>query len=841
MNFTTELSLVVVLDAENIGPGTLLAPRGVQGDSVELIVVDVSSESREGASSAMKTLADNATKYVRMPGVTFDEALQAGLSLATMAWIVFDHAGQSFRTPVAKEIYPLFKEYADQPPSILICYHRTATHSHDPADQLTSADTLDLNLQECPAIFFRRNLLTRQIVAAVDCARPGFEISALASAVLLDTRDQLVRVIDCKSYAAPGPKTANEPAEAYWKKPDTYQSHLRNAHLAPLEVACQNGQHAPRWLQRTVLMELQQYFTKDMAERSPTVIVSESIANEFHDILRLIMSHIDVDAIDSLPKESVSVELKHALLSYKGRNCHSPVSVDAYDHDQDLVRLSYFIHGEKPVEEFSIGGQIVQPAYAKYRACRFFRSCLMRERIVWLKVDRASEFHVMLNATQCGITLREKSFLSNSGQSFASPGISPNQIRATFPRGKEAQQPLPKNVSGLKALLLRWLARALPIRRTYRDAWVLADRATDADDNAEHLYRWLSIAHPEISTWFLLDRSSTDWKRLESDGFRLVSNGLKRKLLLLNCKHLISSHAEFEFGGFDLRYYGDMMEWRFTFVPHGISKDDVSHWLSKRAFDLFITTSPAEYESIVADDTPYTYTKKEMRLTGFPRQDRLLSLAAQTRPNEVDKVLIMPTWRGSLVDDRVKFENESDILSHFANSNYAQCWRALLHDKTLEELAAKHGKKLCFMPHPNAVPYLEAFSPPPHVLVVTKADVRFLALLSKTLALITDYTSVAFEMANLRRQTFYYQFDREAFYGGDHNWREGYFNYDRDGFGPVSTDQIQLVDQVRVFLERQGKPEHKYLQRMETALPLVDGRACERVFESIVALSGCHR
>src|SRR5690606_36421244 len=56
--------------------------------------------------------------------------------------------------------------------------------------------------------------------------------------------------------------------------------------------------------------------------------------------------------------------------------------------------------------------------------------------------------------------------------------------------------------------------------------WVLVDRADKADDNAEHLYRYLQH-NPQagVRTVFVLEPSSPDWGRLQAAGFDLVAFG----------------------------------------------------------------------------------------------------------------------------------------------------------------------------------------------------------------------------------------------------------------------------------------------------------------------------
>lgn len=633
--------------------------------------------------------------------------------------------------------------------------------------------------------------------------------------------------------------TTAEPPAAVWRDPATYDDALQHELLEPLEAAVQEHGHAPRQLQLAALQKLHWYFTIDLRERAPTVVVTEPMAVVFHERVRRIVHHINAQTIEVIESQEISTEVRHALASYHGSVRHSTVALDAYDHDQGLVRLSYYVHGEPPPETWLIDGAAVAPVYAKYRACRFLRRTLLRQRVVWLPVASAATLEVTLGGVVVPVALGPQPFKAD-GAPEQSHGLSAAALlpaaRTAYPPGKGGLQPLPPGWAGWKVRLLRGLARLPVVRWKFARAWVFADREGDADDNAEHLYRWVRRHHPEVKVWFLLSRSSPDWDRLATEGFRLVPPGLMRRLLILNSEHIVASHAEHEFGGLDRARYGDLMTWRFSFVPHGISKDDVSHWLGNRAFDLFVTTSPAEHASIVGDDTPYSYTGREVRYTGLPRRDRLLELVAQTPSSEVDVLLVMPTWRGGLVDDRATAGSAKDRMAAFAASDYAQHWRALLRSAALRELTQQHGLKLMFMVHPNAVPYIEAFAPAAHVTVLTKADTSFMPLLCRSVALITDYTSVAFEMAFLRRMVFYYQFDRERFYGGDHNWRPGYFDYDRDGFGPVAFQQEALLAHIDCFLSGGGEPTPEYLARMERAMPDPDTLACQRVFESIRAI-----
>lgn len=610
---------------------------------------------------------------------------------------------------------------------------------------------------------------------------------------------------------------AAEPPSSFWRDKASYDAVLREGLVEPLEAAVAAHGAAPAPLQAAALQRLAWYFAVDLRERAPTVIVDEPMAAVFHDLVRRAMCCIDPAQLESLQGPCGTPEVRHALWSYLSPGVHTEPAADAYDHDQGLVRVSYWVHGEPPTERWRVDDQATQPAFAKVRACNFFRRRLLRQRIAWLPAAGRRVVEVTVGASP-------------------PVDISLDAARARFLPGKASrQQPLPPGWAGWKVRLLKALAAFPLVRWRYRDAWVFMDRDVDADDSAEHLYRWVRQHHPEVKAWYLLWPDSPDWPRLRAEGFRLLAPGLRRRLLALNCAHVVSSHTGKEFE-LDPARYGDCMRWRYSFLQHGVIKDDLSHWLSRPNFDCFVTSSPAEHASIVADDTPYPYTDREVRRTGLPRHDRLLRIARALPAGAVNRLLVMPTWRGSLVDDRAQASSPADQLAAFARSEYASRWRRLLSNTQLHEQARAAGLRLTFVPHANAEPYLAAFELPPEVEVVRLSSGVAQEVFARTAAFITDYTSVAFTFALLRRPVFYYQFDQKDFYSGGHNWRPGYFDYERDGFGPVLLDEPALLVALAQFFNGGSEVDPVYLARMQAAMPDDDEQACHRTFEAIVSL-----
>lgn len=644
---------------------------------------------------------------------------------------------------------------------------------------------------------------------------------------------------DAKPVAIRGESHWNlskEPYFEHWRNLDTYGRLLTENCLVPLQRAVQVSDAVPRWLQRAVVDQLQWYFDVDLRERAPTVVINRSRAQAFHELVGQILALVDEATILELQTLSVRRDVIHALLSYIVQPMYDTVFIDAYDEAQQLARLRYFLHGDWRSETFKINGCVVTPTYAKYRACKFFTRTLHWQRIVWVSMVPGNQLTCIIDGVSVPITMD-----CGEGGEAAGPAVDGSvlQIEKLHRPAKGGQQSLPLNLRGIKARGLRAIAHLPWVATRFQDAWVFIDRDEDADDSAEHMYRWVAKNHPEINSWFLLKPSTPDWERLEKEGFRLVAPGLQRKLLLLNTRYIISSHAQYMNGGFDPELYGDIMNWRYVFLQHGVIKDDLSHWLGELGFDIFVTSSPAEHESVVGNDTAYQYTDREVYRTGLPRHDRLLRMVAEVDRKDVDVILVMPTWRGGLVDRRAG--KYTDLQQSFAESDYVRVWGSFLRNSDVHALCAHHGKRIIFMPHANVAPYVAAFDLPESVEIATSSTTSIQKLFSKSAALITDYTSVAFTFALLRRTVFYYQYDRDDFFGGGHNWREGYFDFERDGFGPVVYDEKALIIALRWFLENDSRPDHDYLERMVNAMPETDGKSCERLFEVIVDIDSPKR
>jgi hypothetical protein len=605
------------------------------------------------------------------------------------------------------------------------------------------------------------------------------------------------------------------------------------------DAAAARAGQVPRWLQRTVLAALQADLLSDRRVDGPSATVGAATADRFHRIVRDTLQYVEDEVILSQSSPLVDDEVRFALFSYRGAEVSPRVQVTSYDHGQQLVQLTYYFRCPEPVVEFRLDDRGANPAHTKARARIFWGRALFHQRIIWLPAN-GQLLQVHVDGRPVPLSVPPPASRIRTGATHASLRLPLRAVRRAFPDARGARHGHPfglrnqrwRLTQALAVPALHRLRRQPLVPRRWARAWVLTDRCDRADDNAEHLYRWIREHRPRINAWFLLDDSSPDWDRLAAEGFRLLDwRSWERFPVLLFADHVISSHLDAHATTPLGWAVGDLSPARFTYLRHGVSKDDMSIWLDTKPIDRLITSTPAEHASIVDDGNPYRYTTMEARLTGLPRHDELLRRSRTVTPRAVT---FMPTWRRWL-GDVLREAPTSAAARTLASTAYAEGWRTLLRCDRLHQLALHHGRPLLLVPHPLLLPHLSALDLPPHVHVVTPDEAGYQDVFCRSAVLVTDYSSAAFDLALLRRPTVYYQFDRQQLDSGGHIYRRGYFDYERDGFGPVEAHPAEVVEHIDRLLTA-GCPD-RFLQRMDRTFPDRDGQARRRVFDAIVELT----
>lgn len=691
-----------------------------------------------------------------------------------------------------------------------------------------------IHLQAASA-FYRRERLKDFGLTFDTRIRPNFEDAHLTALYLARSERPHLAVLPTARYLYRRRSDGSSLVQSSWRHPQKYTDLLEYGHLALLREITELRGRVPLWAQNLVLYDLAFFFRTDDLPASPSGGIAPEISARFHDLLHQILHYVDMSAIQEFDIVSITPEMRAALAVAKGGDpLAQGVHLDARDEPRRLVRVRYYYTGEPPKEQFYVGGTAVRAVFAKIRSVRYLGATMMHQRIAWLPAT--GTLTVELNHVSQPILLGRAAGRGHSARAGAVRPIRARVAASTRPllAALRRKRTLAIIRRELENRVIKGGAKLPSVRRRYRDAWLLMDRDTQAQDNAEHLYRYLRQHHPRLNIWFVLSRSSSDWDRLEHDGFRLLEHRSRQHTFgLRNCRHVISSQIDHYVVHPLPRSPFGPETWHYTFLQHGVTKDDLSVWINHKPIDLMVTVTPDETASIVGDGTPYVFTEREVRMTGFPRHDRLLELATAVPADERKLIMVMPTWRRELLPDVVLGGNERRLRADFWETEYAIQWRRVIESAELHELTDRHGWQICFIPHPNMQDYLENSPLPPHVAVHAVKDVDIQKLLARAGALVTDYSSMAFEMAYIQRPVVYFQFDRAEFFSGVHAYRRGTWSYESDGFGPVCADPDTVLAELAGVIARSGAAEPQYAQRMASTLPLRDGRCCQRTYEAI--------
>jgi hypothetical protein len=514
--------------------------------------------------------------------------------------------------------------------------------------------------------------------------------------------------------------------------------------------------------------------------------------------------------------------MRDALLLVKAGGGHSTVYVGADDPMRGLKSLVYRYTGTPPVEKILADGRVIGPVFTKVQELEYVGKPIAWQRTIWVPGD--AEIVLQLDGQAVEI--------ADAPEKIVRAFTRRSRSARTSQTLRRARKAIRRRMTGqFSALLRRDLAVRSPgLRRKFANAWVFIDREADANDSAEDLYWWVARNRPEINAWFVVRAGTPDWERLSGRGARLVAYGSPEFFaLLVHADHLASSHADRFITNALPRKLRAVADYTFTFLQHGVIKGDLSLWLNGKAIGVFVTSTEDEYDYITGT-SPYRFGAKEVRLTGLPRFDALLERAAQATGDGND-VVIMPTWRNYLVSSMGAGADDREQMHSLSETKYGAALHELLHDERLLALKRDHGMRLIFMPHPNMRPYLADFDLSDEIEVFSYEDHDVREVLVGAKVLVTDYSSIAFNAAYLRRAIVYYQFDQEEYAAG-HTERAGYFSYESHGFGPVTTTAADAVDRIVRSWHDGAAPE--FIERLSTTFPVRDGRNSERVFAAML-------
>ena len=358
--------------------------------------------------------------------------------------------------------------------------------------------------------------------------------------------------------------------------------------------------------------------------------------------------------------------------------------------------------------------------------------------------------------------------------------------------------------------------------------WLICEDRYEARDNGYWLFRYIRENHPEQKVAYAIDKSSPDYSKVAKLGKIVPYGGWRHWFWYLVAEKNISSQK----GGkpnaaacYLLEITLKILPTKRYFLQHGVIINDLK-WLYHDVcrFRLFVCSAQPEWDYVSRN---FGYPEGRVQLLGLARFDQLHEL-------EVDRnlILVMPTWREWLARP-VKANQNLDDLEHFENTEYCIRWNEFLNDPKLVQVLKHYGKRMIFYPHRNMQKYLSYFhSGADLIQIADRNDYDIQDLLKRAGLLITDYSSVFFDFAYMKKPVLFYQFDEEKF--RDNQYQIGYFDYRDEFLGKCSFSLHELLLQIEEQCKRNFSVTEAENDLIETFFPLRDQNNCERNYRAIL-------
>ncbi len=386
-----------------------------------------------------------------------------------------------------------------------------------------------------------------------------------------------------------------------------------------------------------------------------------------------------------------------------------------------------------------------------------------------------------------------------------------------------------------RALTLRLLFPIVRRSLGGKKLWIISDRATRAKDNGEFFFRHLS-KHPrrDVIPYFAISQESPDYQRMKRYGKVVPIESFKHQLLYLAADAVLSStwgRAIEDPLGWHREWVRNLLHYKYIYLDHALTKDNISNDINKHTCNFAMWTTGAQQETASILNYPYGYGPDVPQTTGLARYDALYP-AIKTTPEKI--ILFAPTWRKDLVKH---WENDMAAYNpEFAESEFCRFYNALINDERLLTCMRKHGYRGLMQLHPVITVQAEDIQCN-DVITLQDSEDSYDREFFKNALVITDYSSIAMDYAYVGRPVIYAQFDKEDFYR-THSYHETYFDYEKDGFGPVCYDYEQTLRAIIHYIENDCTIEAVYAQRREEFFTFIDGKNCERILHKVIAVTG---
>ncbi len=344
-----------------------------------------------------------------------------------------------------------------------------------------------------------------------------------------------------------------------------------------------------------------------------------------------------------------------------------------------------------------------------------------------------------------------------------------------------------------------------------------------AQDNGYYFFRYCMEELPEEqkkNIYYVMKPDAADWDKVAVYGGHVLK--------FMSIKHLVYAMAAEVYVGSDSKKH--LYIWRpkpnrvssrlrkkkILFLQHGVTAlkrvDGIFGKHGSSPMTHFTTTS--EYEQKIITEN-FGYSEEDAPVLGFTRWDVL----EDTSKEDDRLILVMPTWRSWL---------EERTAEEFKNSDYYKQYMALFTDPRLGRLLEEKDARMIFYIHPKFRDYLGEFViDNERIQLIPFGQTPLNAIMRDCRMLITDYSSVCWDVYYMGKPVLFYQFDYDM-YMSTHG---SYMDMTTELFGPRYFDSGALIEGMAEVLDRDFREDPEAAAKRGQYFAYIDNDNSRRTYE----------
>ena len=348
-----------------------------------------------------------------------------------------------------------------------------------------------------------------------------------------------------------------------------------------------------------------------------------------------------------------------------------------------------------------------------------------------------------------------------------------------------------------------------------RKIWLVYEKfCSMAQDNGYYFFKYCmeNLSEEEKKNiYYVIDKKSADYDKIKTYDDHIIQ--------FMSFKHCLYVLASVLYVASDSRTH--LYAWRcktslirskidkrpIFFLQHGVTAlKQVAPLFGKHGsspMTYFATTSQFEQDIVVKY---LSYSRGKAPITGFTRWDVL----EDTSTKDDKMILLMPTWRSWL-------EEVSD--EEFLASAYYKNYSSLLQSERLSAMLENNNTRMIFYIHPKFAGYLKNFKKTAdNITLVPFGQEPLNEIMKKCHLLITDYSSVCWDVYYQKKPVIFYQFDYEQ-YDMAHG---SYIDMETELFGRRAVTGDQLLEEIDKCIaedftlnEKEEAEHHHYFEYID--------------------------